>query len=118
LDAKTRRKAGDGADLSFPCQRGQGAGARGVSALETVGFSPWLDEEEIFLGQDWNLEVEKVLETSDFVMVFLFERSVEKIGYVQREFRRAMHHAEEMPEGYIHTIPVKLDDCTVMGKSQ
>jgi len=45
--------------------------------------------------------------------VFLSTRSVEKIGYVQREFRRALHRSEEMPEGVIHTIPVKLDDCTV-----
>ena len=46
-------------------------------------------------------------------MVFLSTRSVEKVGYVQREFRRALYHAEEKPEGFIHTIPVKLDDCMV-----
>jgi formylglycine-generating enzyme required for sulfatase activity len=45
--------------------------------------------------------------------VFLSTRSVEKVGYVQHEFRRALYHAEEMPEGFIHTIPVKLDDCSV-----
>src|SRR5262249_242895 len=64
-------------------------------------------------GQDWDYEIERALETSDFVMVFLSTRSIEKVGYVQREFRRALYHAEEMPEGFIHTIPVKLDDCTV-----
>lgn len=81
--------------------------------LKALGFEPWLDEEEILPGQDWDFEIEKALEESDFVMVFLSKRSVEKIGYVQREFRRAMYRAEEMPEGFIHTIPVKLDDCTV-----
>jgi formylglycine-generating enzyme required for sulfatase activity len=81
--------------------------------LKQLGFSPWLDEEEILPGQDWDFEIEHALETSDFVLVFLSERSVNKIGYVQREFRRAMYRSEEMPEGYIHTIPVKLDDCTV-----
>jgi hypothetical protein len=81
--------------------------------LQRLGFASWLDEEEILPGQDWDYEIEKALETADFVMVFLSERSVEKIGYVQREFRRAMYRSEEMPEGYIHTIPVKLDDCTV-----
>jgi hypothetical protein len=81
--------------------------------LQTLGFSLWLDEEEILPGQDWDYEIEQALETADFVLVFLSKRSVEKIGYVQREFRRAMYRSEEMPEGYIHTIPVKLDDCTV-----
>ncbi len=81
--------------------------------LKALGFAPWLDEVDILPGQDWEYEIERALETSDFVLVFLSTRSVGKVGYVQREFRRALYRAEEMPEGYIHTIPVKLDDCEV-----
>ena len=81
--------------------------------LKALGFEPWLDEEDILPGQDWEYEIERALETSDFVIVFLSTRSVGKVGYVQREFRRALYKAEEMPEGFIHTIPVKLDDCEV-----
>lgn len=81
--------------------------------LKAQGFEPWLDEEEILPGQDWDYEIEVALETSDFVLVFLSTRSVGKTGYVQREFRRALYHSEEIPEGQIHTIPVKLDDCEV-----
>lgn len=88
---------------------------------EIPEFEPWLDEEEILPGQDWDYEIERALGQSDFVMVFLSERSVGKIGYVQREFRWAMRHAEEMPEGYIHTIvPIRLEHRCVgsiaMGK--
>jgi formylglycine-generating enzyme required for sulfatase activity len=81
--------------------------------LKALGFEPWLDEVDILPGQDWDYEIEMALEQSDFVIVFLSTRSVDKMGYVQREFRRAMYHSEEMPEGHIHTIPVKLDDCVV-----
>jgi formylglycine-generating enzyme required for sulfatase activity len=81
--------------------------------LQALGFAPWLDEVDILPGQDWDYEIEQALETSDFVLVFLSTRSVEKTGYVQREFRRALYHAEERPEGFIHTIPVKLDACAV-----
>jgi formylglycine-generating enzyme required for sulfatase activity len=81
--------------------------------LKALGFEPWLDEEDILPGQDWDDEIETALEQSAFVMVFLSKRSVEKVGYVQREFRWAMYRSEEMPEGSIHTIPIKLDDCTV-----
>jgi hypothetical protein len=81
--------------------------------LKALGFTPWLDEVDILPGQNWDYEIERALKNSDFVMVFLSSRSVEKVGYVQREFRRALYHSEEMPEGFIHTIPVKLDDCTV-----
>jgi len=81
--------------------------------LPALGFAPWLDEIDILPGQDWDYEIEQALETSDFVLVFLSGRSVGKAGYVQREFRRALYHAEEQPEGFIHTIPVKLDACEV-----
>jgi formylglycine-generating enzyme required for sulfatase activity len=81
--------------------------------LKALGFAPWVDEVDILPGQDWDYAIEKALKTSDFVMVFLSTRSVEKIGYVQREIRRALYHAEERPEGFIYTIPVKLDDCAV-----
>ena len=77
-----------------------------LAAIE--GFEPWLDEIETLPGQDWDYEIERALERADFVLVFLSERSVEKIGYVQREFRRAMYRSEEMPEGYIHTIPTAI----------
>jgi hypothetical protein len=79
--------------------------------LKAIGFMPWLDEVDILSGQDWNYEIEQALETSDFVIVFLSTRSIKKIGYVQREFKRALHHSEEFPEDFIHTIPIKLDDC-------
>jgi hypothetical protein len=79
--------------------------------LKALGFTPWLDEIDILPGQNWNYEIEQALENSDFVIVFLSTRSVKKIGYVQREFKRALEYSEDMPEGFIHTIPVKLDDC-------
>jgi hypothetical protein len=82
-----------------------------LQAIE--GFEPWLDEEDLLPGQDWNYEIEQALKTSDFIIAFLSTRSVKKRGYVQREFRRALYHAEETPEGHIHTIPVKLDECSV-----
>jgi len=81
--------------------------------LKVLGFEPWLDKVNILPGQDWDYEIERALAASDFVMVFLSTRSVQKRGYVQREYRRALRHAEEMPEGHIYTIPVKLDDCSV-----
>ena len=81
--------------------------------LNDLGFTPWLDEKDILPGQPWNTVIEEALKTSDFVMVFLSTRSVEKVGYVQREFRRALCHAEEMPADFIYTIPVKLDACAV-----
>ena len=75
-------------------------------------ISPWLDEEELLPGMDWNHEIEEALHRADIFIACLSQESVAKEGYVQREFKRALSYAEEKPEGTIYVIPLRLDDCT------
>src|SRR5918992_2491192 len=82
-----------------------------LQAIE--GFEPWLDEEDLLPGQVWAREIPRALQTSDFILIFLSRTSVAKRGYVQREMKMALDAWEELPEGTIHTIPVRLDDCEV-----
>src|SRR5688572_22899480 len=80
--------------------------------LLTEGWiDPWLDEEKLLPGQDWDLEIEKAVEAADVVIVCLSTKSVNKEGYVQRELRFALDIALEKPEGTIFIIPLKLEDC-------
>lgn len=72
---------------------------------------PWLDEERLLPGQDWNLEIEKAVETSDAVVVCVSSTSVDKEGYVQKELRQVLDIALEKLYGAIFVIPVKLDNC-------
>ena len=77
------------------------------------GFEPWLDEEDLLPGQLWEREIPRALHASDFILIFLSRTSVAKRGYVQREMKLALDAWQELPEGAIHTIPVRLDDCDV-----
>ena len=81
--------------------------------LREDGFDPWLDEERLLPGQDWNLEIEKAMRASDAILLCFSELSVVKEGYVQREYKKADSYSEEKPEGTIFTIPVRLDDCEI-----
>jgi formylglycine-generating enzyme required for sulfatase activity len=74
-------------------------------------IDPWLDEEKILYGQDWDMEIEKAVETSDAVIVFLSTGSITKEGYVQSELRFVLDIAREKPEGAIFVIPLRLDNC-------
>jgi hypothetical protein len=47
----------------------------------------WLDEENLFPGQEWDMEIEKAVEAADVVVVCLSSHSVDKEGYVQKELR-------------------------------
>ncbi len=76
-------------------------------------IDPWLDEKELIPGQDWGMEIEKAVESSDAVIVCLSNTSIAKSGYVQRELRAILDKALEKPEGVIYVVPLRLDDCQV-----
>jgi hypothetical protein len=81
--------------------------------LREDDIEPWLDEEEILPGQDWEHEIAKAVRTVDAVIVCLSRESVSKTGYVQKEIRFALDKADEQPEGVIFIIPLKLEPCEV-----
>lgn len=74
-------------------------------------IEPWLDEEELYPGQDWNLEIEKAVEDADAIIVCLSKGSITKEGYVQRELRIVLDFADYKPEGTLYIIPVRLEEC-------
>ena len=81
--------------------------------LTDDGFDPWLDEEKLLPGQDWDLEIIKAVKTSDVIVICLSKKSITKAGYVQREIKLALDVAEKQPEGAIFLIPAKIEECDV-----
>jgi formylglycine-generating enzyme required for sulfatase activity len=75
-------------------------------------IQPWLDEEELYPGQDWNMEIEKAIEETDVIIVCLSKGSTTKDGYVQKEIRAALDYADYKPEGTLFIIPIRLEECT------
>jgi formylglycine-generating enzyme required for sulfatase activity len=74
-------------------------------------IDPWLDDENLLPGQDFDLEIYKALRDSDAIIICLSKVSVAKEGYLNKEIRHALDAADEKPEGAIFVIPVRLDDC-------
>lgn len=81
--------------------------------LRSAGFTPWLDEEDILPGQDWELEIRRSMKDSDFCILCLSQTSVAKRGYIQREMKRALDLLDEFPEGSIYLVPARIDNCPV-----
>jgi formylglycine-generating enzyme required for sulfatase activity len=81
--------------------------------LKAAGFAPWLDEEDLLPGMDWQAEIPKTVRNSDEVIVCLSRGSINKAGYIQKEIKFALDVADEQPEGTIFLIPVKLEECDV-----
>lgn len=74
-------------------------------------IDPWLDEDKLLPGQDWHEEIEKAVEKTDVVIVFLSNKSVTQEGYVQRELKLALDVADEKIENTIFIIPLRLEEC-------
>lgn len=77
------------------------------------GFDVWLDEQKILPGQDWAVEIENAVLSSDVILICLSKGSTTKRGYVQKEIRIALEFADEKPEGTLFIIPVRLEECEV-----
>lgn len=74
-------------------------------------IDPWLDEEKLLGGQDFDLEIYKATRDADAIIICLSKKSVIKEGYVNKEIRRALDIAQEKTEGAIYVIPLRLDEC-------
>jgi len=77
-------------------------------------YVPWMDKKNIVGGQDWDLEITRMIEEeSDFFLACLSKNSVSKEGYVQKELKKGFEILDKQPEGKIYLIPVRLDECKV-----
>jgi len=81
--------------------------------LSAGGARPWLDEKDLLPGQDWQLEISKALESADYVVACISERSVSKDGFVQQELREALCLQARKPPGTTYLIPLVLDYADV-----
>lgn len=81
--------------------------------LKSDGFAPWLDEEKILPGEEWDRAIRRAVREAHVVIVFLSTSSITKEGYVQKEIRLALDTADEKPEGTIFVIPARLEPCEV-----
>ncbi len=79
--------------------------------LVADNLSPWLDEEDLLPGQNWQQEIVKAVRQSDVVLVCLSQHSLDKQGFVHKEIKLALDVAEQQPENTIFLIPVKLEPC-------
>lgn len=74
-------------------------------------IDPWLDEENLYPGQDWNREIEKAVEAADAILVCLTKNSVSKEGYIQKEISTILGFSDYKPEGASFIIPMRLEEC-------
>ena len=87
-------------------------------AMETCGWSAWLDRRKLLPGQNWARRIEEAIAASDCFIACFSTRSVNKRGGFQAEVRYALDCARRVPLDETFIIPVRLDDCRVPSRIQ
>ena len=81
--------------------------------LKNAGIELWFDREDLMPGQDWKLDITKVIRESSVFLALISSKSMTKEGYTQKELKMALDILDERPEGDIFIIPVRVDDCRI-----
>ena len=82
-----------------------------IDKLNDIGILTWFDENELLPGDDWETKIETAIKKADYVLVFLSSKTIDKIGYKNKEVKYALEQYALMPSGKRYIIPVLLDDC-------
>ena len=77
--------------------------------LKSKGAVPWLDRENLLVGQDWRANIPHAIRESSYFLLLISKNSVSKRGYVQKEQKIALELRDEFPENDIFIIPARLD---------
>ena len=74
-------------------------------------IEPWLDAKKLLPGQDWEAKIINAVTKAENVIIFLYNNSINKDGFIQRELRLALKIASEKVEDSIFLIPLRLENC-------
>jgi hypothetical protein len=78
-----------------------------AEALRAAGHQPWLDEEEILVGQSIPAAVESGLRKADFVVICLSRAAAER-GWIEAERDAAV--MQQFRERKERILPARLED--------
>jgi len=79
--------------------------------LRAGGLNPWIDQEGIRGGDNWDHLLEKTIENSDYFLVLQSKAmAAKKIGYVNKEIKLAQRKADEIRTGINFIYPVIIEE--------
>jgi len=79
--------------------------------LRGHGVLTWRDKQDLLPGDNWKSKIEEAIQSSDFVLIFLSKKGIQKRGTFQREIKYALDIMLERPSSDAYIIPILLEDC-------
>ena len=79
--------------------------------LAGIGVSPWMDQENLVIGDPWARTIDEAILSADFFLCCISTHSVDKTGVLRQELSKGLNqwYARSGPDNYL--LPVMLEDC-------
>jgi hypothetical protein len=79
--------------------------------LKDIGLSPWMDDEDLVVGDPWARTIDEAIQSADFFLFCISTHSVDKAGVLRQELSKGLNqwYARSGPDNYLW--PVMLEDC-------
>lgn len=98
--------------LGYPSERL--SDARAIwDFLINLGLTVWFDKEHVLVGEDWRAAREQAQDEADLVIHLISPEMQSRAGEVQREIKRSLDRAKDIPPGSLFLIPILVDGATV-----
>jgi len=78
--------------------------------LAAAGVEPWLDDQKLALGDDWEREIRLAVAEADLFVACL-RPGFDEIGFRQKEVRWALDALQTRPPGRGFIVPVVVEPC-------
>jgi len=88
------------------------AARRLYKELEEAGIEPWLDQENLLPGQNWQQSIRQAIKNSKYFIALISKASVGKRGFVQKELKEALDVLDQYPDSDTFIVPIRLEECT------
>ncbi len=82
-----------------------------ADGLSNSGLRVWFDESSLKPGADWVREIERALDSADFIIFFISQHSVQA-GWAQKELQIALHRQVSGEQGAV-LLPILLERVDV-----
>src|SRR5688572_10559739 len=89
---------------------GSASALRLATDLKKKGFDVWIDQEDIRAGLEWDTEIEKALESCDYVLFLGTEKSVVSNNVLDEVYYALEQHKKVIPLIFVNSkIPFRLN---------
>jgi TIR domain-containing protein len=81
-----------------------------IKILSLYAIDCWVDYKDLIPGESWSEKIEREINSTNAVLIFISKRANDKAGYYHKEILTALDRIEFLPPNQIFIIPILMDN--------